>query len=218
VDKSAEQARSSRKSVTLHPLTMALKIGITGGIGSGKTTVARIFEVLGIPVYYADDAAKKIMNEDEQLKKQIIASFGAASYTDGQLNRSWLASQVFADKQKLSLLNSLVHPATIRNSIAWMKSQTTVYSLREAALIFESGVQGQLDYVIGVSAPLDLRIKRTMERDGLSCEQVHERMNRQINETIKMKLCDFVIHNDDKQGVIPQVLRLHEKFLLLGKE
>ena len=197
---------------------MALRIGITGGIGSGKTTVARIFEVLGIPVYYADEAAKKIMNEDETLKTQIIHHFGKEAYTDGKLNRPYLAAIVFADKNKLNLLNSLVHPATIRNSLAWMKSQIAPYSLREAALIFESGVQGQLDYVIGVSAPLDLRVKRAMTRDNLTMAQVHERMDRQINETIKMRLCDFVIVNDDVKAIIPQVMMLHDKLLLLGKQ
>ncbi|HLA53135.1 MAG TPA: dephospho-CoA kinase [Flavitalea sp.] len=197
---------------------MALRIGITGGIGSGKTTVARIFEVLGIPVYYADEAAKKIMNEDETLKTQIIHHFGKEAYNDGKLNRPYLAAIVFADKNKLNLLNSLVHPATIRNSLAWMKSQIAPYSLREAALIFESGVQGQLDYVIGVSAPLDLRVKRAMTRDNLTMAQVHERMDRQINETIKMRLCDFVIVNDDAKAIIPQVMMLHDKLLLLGKQ
>lgn len=190
---------------------MTLKIGITGGIGSGKTTVARIFEVLGIPVYYADDAAKRIMNEDETLKQQIIKNFGEGSYTDGRLNREYLAAIVFSDKKKLAILNALVHPATIRNSIAWMKKQKTSYAIREAALIFESGVQGQLDYVIGVSAPLELRIERAMLRDKLTRQQVQERMDRQINETIKMRLCDFVIINDEKQPVIPQVMRLHDQ-------
>ena len=125
---------------------------------------------------------------------------------------------VFTDKNKLNLLNSLVHPATIRNSLAWMKCQIAPYSLREAALIFESGVQGQLDYVIGVSAPLELRVKRAMIRDNLTMAQVHERMDRQINETIKMRLCDFVIVNDDAKAIIPQVMLLHDKLLLLGKQ
>lgn len=194
---------------------MTLRVGITGGIGSGKTTIARIFGVLGIPVYFADDAARRIMNEDEALKKLIIKNFGDASYIEGKLNREYLALIVFQDKKKLATLNALVHPATIRNSNLWMKNQTGLYAIREAALIFESGVQGQLDYIIGVSAPVELRIDRAMQRDKITREQVLERMDRQINETIKMKLCDFVIVNDTKKPVIPQVLKLHEKLLNL---
>lgn len=195
---------------------MSLKIGLTGGIGSGKTTVARVFEVLGVPVYYADDAARRIMNEDEGLKNEVRKHFGEQSYTNGKLNREYLASIVFQDKKKLAILNALVHPATIRNSVQWMKQQTGPYAIREAALIFESGVQGQLDYVIGVSAPLEMRITRAMERDKLTREQVQERMDRQINETIKMRLCDFVIVNDCRKPVIPQVLKLHERLVALS--
>lgn len=194
-----------------------IKVGLTGGIGSGKTTIARVFEVLGIPVYYADDAARRIMSEDESLKSEIRKQFGDQSYVDGKLNREYLASIVFQDKKKLAILNALVHPATIRNSVQWMKQQTGPYAIREAALIFESGVQGQLDYVIGVSAPLELRIARAMERDNLTRQQVQERMDRQINENIKMRLCDFVVVNDCRRGIIPQVLKLHEKLLGLSR-
>jgi dephospho-CoA kinase len=197
---------------------MCLRIGITGGIGSGKSTVAKVFEVLGIPVYYADEAAKRIMNEDEPLKQLIIQHFGEAAYKNNLLDRQYLASQVFDNKEKLELLNSLVHPATIRDGEAWMHKQTAPYAIKEAALIFESGTQDQLDYIIGVSAPAPLRILRAMKRDGSSRDQVLARMSKQIQEVIKIRLCDFVIYNDEQQAVIPQVTGLHQKLIgLSGK-
>jgi len=192
---------------------MFLRIGLTGGIGSGKSTVAKVFEVLGIPVYYADEAAKRMMNEDEELKQQIIKHFGATSYRNNKLDRAYIASMVFNNKEKLDLLNSLVHPATIRDAERWMKRQTAPYALKEAALIFESGSQNQLDYVIGVSTPAPLRILRAMKRDGSTREQVLARMGKQIQEEIKMRLCDFIIYNDEQQAVIPQVLALHETLI-----
>jgi dephospho-CoA kinase len=197
-----------------HPvfvLNMPLRIGITGGIGSGKSTVAGIFEVLGIPVYYADAEAKRIMNEDELLKEQIIAQFGKDSYAEGKLNNKFLANIVFNNREKLELLNSLVHPATIRDGERWMQQQTTAYAIKEAALIFESSTQAHLDYVIGVSAPEPLRIHRAMQRDNISREAVLARMEKQIQEVIKMRLCDFIITNDEQQLLIPQVIALHQK-------
>jgi dephospho-CoA kinase len=195
---------------------MCLRIGITGGIGSGKSTVAKVFEVLGIPVYYADEAAKRIMNEDEPLKQLIIQHFGAAAYKNNLLDRQYLAGQVFDNKEKLELLNSLVHPATIRDGETWMHKQTAPYAIKEAALIFESGTQDQLDYIIGVSAPAPLRILRAMKRDGSSRDQVLARMSKQIQEEIKIRLCDFVIYNDEQQAVIPQVTKLHEQLIGLS--
>ena len=192
---------------------MTLRIGITGGIGSGKSTVAKVFEVLGIPVYYADEEAKRIMNEDALLKEQLIQHFGPATYPGGKLDRKYLAGIVFKDPAKLELLNSLVHPATIRDGEAWMQRQTTPYAIKEAALIFESGSQSHLDYVIGVSAPDALRIHRTIQRDHITREEVVARMNRQIKQVIKMRLCDFVVVNDEQSAVIPQVLSLHEHLL-----
>lgn len=197
---------------------MILKLGLTGGLGSGKSTVARIFEVLGIPVYYADAEAKRIMSCDPRLKSEIIKHFGVQSYEGDQLNRPYLASLVFENKEKLALLNSLVHPAAIRDSKEWINRQTTPYAIKEAALIFESGSQEYLDYVIGVSAPLHLRIQRAMHRDQLTREQVQQRMSKQIEEVIKMHLCDFVIYNDEVKAVIPQVLELHKKLLVLAKK
>ncbi len=196
-----------------------LRVGLTGGIGSGKSTVAKIFEVLGIPVYYADDAARRLMNTDEELKKSIISEFGNESYVSDQLNRAYIASLVFNDAKKLDLLNSLTHPATIRDAERWMqqiaesRGQTSRYVIKEAALIFESGSAENLDYVVGVYTPLPLRIKRIMDRDHVTRDEVMQRINRQIDEDIKMRLCDKVIVNDEQQLIITQVLQLHEQLL-----
>ena len=190
-----------------------LRIGLTGGIGSGKSTVARIFEVLGVPVYSADDASKRLMAEDPELKKNIINSFGKESYVEGELNRKYLSDQVFNDSKKIELLNSLVHPATIKDAEQWIKKQKAPYVIKEAALIFESGSNKILDFVIGVKSPLLLRIQRTIQRDNVTAEQVEARMKMQMDEEEKLSLCDFIIINDEKQMLIPQVLLLHEKFL-----
>jgi len=194
-----------------------VNIGLTGGIGSGKTTVAKIFELLGIPVYYADDAAKRIMNEDEELKTAIQKQFGKEAYKTGELDRSYLSAKVFTDPFQLEILNSLVHPATIRDARKWMSQQKTSYTIKEAALIFESGSAEHLDYVIGVYAPVKLRIKRAMERNHMTYDDVVQRMNKQLDENMKMKLCDFVIYNDEEHLLIPQVIELHQKLLGLAK-
>jgi dephospho-CoA kinase len=172
-----------------------------------------VFEVLGVPVYYADDAAKRLMNEYEPMKQALIAAFGPETYTSEQLNRSYLSSVVFNDAAKLSLLNSIVHPATLRDAEEWMLRQNHPYALKEAALIFESGAQENLDLVIGVYAPAHLRIQRVMKRDGITRDEVKARMDKQIDEDIKMRLCDYVITNDEQELVIPQVIRIHEKIL-----
>jgi len=196
-----------------------LKVGLTGGIGSGKSTIAGIFEVLGIPVSYADQEAKRVMNEDPWLKEQILLHFGAAAYKEGQLDRSWMAAQVFSRKDKLELLNSLVHPATIRAGEQWMAAQEALaapYAIREAALIFESTGGKGLDYIIGVYAPVTLRLHRTLQRDKVTRDQVLQRMDNQLDEEIKMRLCDSVLYNDDQQAVLPQVLKLHDLLLQLA--
>ena len=190
-----------------------LKIGLTGGIGSGKTTIAKIFELLNVPVYYADEASKRLYHTDKDLISKIKQHFGEDVYTGEQLNRTKLAEIVFNDPSKLDLLNELVHPPTIRDAEEWMQRQTAPYVIKEAALLFESGSAEGLDYIIGVQAPTHYRIKRAMDRDGLSREQVISRANRQIDEEIKMRLCDFVIKNNEQELVIPQVLELHSRFL-----
>lgn len=189
-----------------------LRIGLTGGIGSGKTTVAHIFEALGIPVYYADDASKRIMESDATVKEAILQTFGKEAYKQGRLNRSFLATTVFNDEEKLKQLNSIVHPATIADAIQWMDSRKGPYLVKEAALIFESGSDTYLDKVIGVTAPYEMRIERVMARDGVSRAKVEARMNRQMAEQKKIGLCDYVIINDETQPVLPQVLDLHRKF------
>ena len=197
---------------------MFLRVGLTGGIGSGKSTVAQIFEVLGIPVYYADVAAKKIMNEDEELRSAITNIFGEQAYTNNILDRKYLSSIVFSDPAKLKQLNALVHPATKKDGEAWMQEQTSPYAIHEAALIFEAKVSDRLDLVIGVSSPIELRIKRAMERDKVSREEVLKRMDHQLDENVKMSKCDLVLINDDQQLLIPQVLDLHEKLIALSKQ
>jgi dephospho-CoA kinase len=190
-----------------------LKIGLTGGIGSGKSTVAKVFELLNVPVYYADEASKRLYHTDKQLMADIKKHFGEDVYTKDQLNRSKLADLVFNNPEKLELLNQLVHPPTIRDAEEWMRKQNAPYVVKEAALLFESGSVAGLDYVIGVQAPLYIRLKRAMDRDKVSREQVLNRMDRQLDEEIKMRLCDFIIDNGEQKLVIPQVLELHDRFL-----
>ena len=195
-----------------------LKIGLTGGIGSGKSTVARLFQTLGIPVYYADVEAKRLMNSSPELRQQITAVFGREAYIDNMLNRKYIASVVFDNKEKLSRLNEIVHPATIRDSEVWMQAQQSPYAIKEAALIFESHVNQYLDYVIGVSAPVGLRTRRIMARDGIGEEAVESRMQNQLDEEEKMRRCHFVLVNDETGLLMPQVLALHERFLQISAE
>ncbi|HEY4336710.1 MAG TPA: dephospho-CoA kinase [Puia sp.] len=198
-----------------------IKVGLTGGIGSGKSTVAAIFETLGIPVSYADNEAKRLMNEDAQLREAISREFGAEAYAGGTLNRKYLAAQVFSDPARLETLNNLVHPVTIREGSAWMQQQAALghpYAIREAALIFEARGAGHLNFVIGVFAPVALRIQRTMQRDNTTREAVQQRMRNQIDEEIKMRLCDAVVRNDEQEALLPQVIALHQKLISISKE
>lgn len=193
-----------------------LQIGLTGGIGAGKTTVAKIFTVLGIPVFNADDEAKMLMNNDEQLKKDIINQFGTESYVNNELNRKYIADIVFNDKYKLDLLNTIVHPATIKHYNNWVMQQKSAYVIKEAALMFEAGSANNLQFVIGVFAPKHIRYKRVMQRDNTTKELVEARMKNQIDENIKMKLCDAIIINDEQQLVTPQVLQLHQHVIKIS--
>lgn len=194
-----------------------LLVGITGGIGSGKTTVCKIFEVLGIPVYYADDRAKYLMHSNTALVNSLKETFGEEIYRNNQLDRAVLAAKVFNNKGELERLNSLVHPAVAQDALDWqMEHLDAPYTLKEAALLFEAGSYKALNKVIVVTAPLQLRIDRVTARDQVTAEQVMARINSQWPEEEKVSLADFVIHNDGQQELIPQVLAIHEQLMELA--
>lgn len=201
---------------------MSVIIGLTGGIGSGKSMVAKVFKSLGIPVFNADAIAKEIMNTNAMIKSKLMEAFGNEVYSTTidkngivteTLNRAYLSKLVFSDPFQLEILNAIVHPVTIQAAIDWAAAQSAPYVIKEAALFFESGSANGISKIIGVSAPKSLRIHRVMKRDQCTKEEVEKRMTHQIEETIKMKLCDFVIVNDDQHLVVPQVVALHEKLL-----
>lgn len=190
-----------------------LKIGITGGIGSGKTTACQKFKILGIPTYYADAEAKRLMVEDKILVAQIKKLFGEAAYSaSGALNRKHIATIAFANKSKLALLNAIVHPAVGRDSMRWFREQKKIpFALQEAALMFESGSYKRMDYIITVTAPIDIRINRVMKRDGISENEVRARIESQMDEVEKVKRADFVIHNGPDNNLIQQVVHIYHQ-------
>lgn len=194
------------------------KVGLTGGIGSGKSLVAEIFKLLGVPVLHADDTAKYLMEHDEMLKQDIARTFGQEVYKNGRLNRPFLASVVFGDPAKLEVLNRLVHPATIAYGNNWAKQQKAPYILKEAAIFFESGSYKEMDKMIGVYAPFEMRLQRAMQRDKVTEAEIKRRMDRQMNEEEKMSRCDYIIYNDETRSLIEQVLELHKELLTIENE
>jgi dephospho-CoA kinase len=193
---------------------MTAIIGLTGGIGAGKTTVAKVFKALGIPVFNADEVAKELMQTNPEIKNQLLATFGEQVYlANGTLDKTYLANIVFKDAYQLELLNAIVHPVTIQAAKDWAATQSAPYVIKEAALLFEAGATDGLTAIIGVAAPLNLRIQRVMQRDACSKIEVEQRMRHQISDTIKLKLCDWVIDNNDQDLTIPQVLKIQEAIL-----
>lgn len=190
-----------------------LKVGITGGIGSGKSVVCQVFQTLGIPVFNADQAGRELMETDPALITGIKKLFGEDSYNDNNPNREKISSIVFADKEKLQQLNALVHPAVLQYGAAWMEKQTSPYAIKEAAIFFESGSYKEMDIMIGVYAPEEIRIQRALQREGTTEASIRQRIANQMNEDEKMKRCDYVISNDGNTTIIPQVLQLHKALL-----
>ncbi len=190
-----------------------IKVGLTGGMGSGKSTVAQVFSSLGIPVFYADDEAKKLLDESPKIREKITALFGAEMYADAKLNRKLLASHIFNDKSAIEKVNNIVHPAVAASFEVWSTAQKAFYVLQEAAILFETGGYKRFDKNILVTAPQSVRVNRIIERDKLPEAQIIARMQNQWDENHKIPLADFVILNDGSAMLLPQILRIHEDLL-----
>ncbi len=190
-----------------------LQVGITGGIGSGKSIVCQVFKTLGIPVFNADEAAQYLMQNDTTLIQRIQLLLGDDVYLKGKLQKEKVSDAIFNDPEKLRQLNEIVHPATISYARNWMEQQKAPYLIKEAAIFFESGSYKDMNIMVGVYAPKELRIQRAMSRGNLPLEKVTNIMAKQMDEDEKMKRCDHIIINDGISAIIPQVLELHALFL-----
>lgn len=187
-------------------------IGLTGGIGSGKTMVARIFSMLNVPVYNSDEAGRKITNKDPLVKSSIKEQFGADMYDNqDNLNREKLSAIVFNDSSALSKLNAIIHPAVAHDFKMWCAIQSSPFVIKETAILFEHGLDKQLDGVIVVEAPDDLRIKRVMHRNGITDDAIRQRIQQQLPQDELISRADWVIHNNEEQLLIPQVLEIYSR-------
>lgn len=196
-----------------------LKIGLTGGIGSGKSFIAEIFRKLNIPVYISDLEAKKLMIKNTQIKEQLISLLGNSTYHEnGELNRQFVAEKIFGNNEMVAKINSIVHPVVRADFNQWAEKQVADYVLQESAILFEIGANKVLDKMILVTAPLELRIKRVMERDHLSMKEINKRMENQWKQEKKIELADFIIDNSEEKMLLPQVLNVHEKILKFAQK
>ena len=193
-----------------------MRVGLTGGIGSGKSTVAVFFQELGVPVYNSDSRARELMEENDQLRQAVSRLLGPEAYRESSLNREYIASRVFRDKALLGQLNDLVHPAVRKDFLAWAERQKAPYILQEAAILFENGAYMAFDAMILVTAPEEIRIQRVIERDAVSRESVTERMKNQWKTSQQIPLADFVIENTDLEKTRKQVGRIHRELLQLS--
>lgn len=194
------------------------KVGLTGGIGSGKSTVARVFGVLGIPTFHADEESKLLLAEDEIVRKSVIRAFGTGVYPEGQLDRAALASIVFNDGEALERLNAIAHPAVRKRLGHWMDEQRSPYVLVEAALLVDTGWYRAMDHLVVVTAPEEQRVRRVLTRDSVTEDQVRARMRNQVGEEQRLAVAGSIIDNGGRELVIPQVLALHERFTTLAME
>ena len=193
----------------------SLKLGVTGGIGSGKTTVCKVFSVLGIPVFSADDEAKKIQESDRDLQLKINSFAGRDLFPDGKLDRAGLARLIFSDKELLEKVNSVVHPAVFRSFREWAVNQNSPYSIMEAAILFESGAFKMMDRIVTVVTPMEERIERLVRSKRLSREQIIERIKNQIDDESRIARSDFVIFNSENEMIIPAILGIHDEMIKL---
>jgi dephospho-CoA kinase len=188
-------------------------VGLTGGIGSGKTTVLRMFKELGAGVYIADIEAKKLMHDSNEVKQNVIALFGDEAYLANELNRPFIANIVFKDKTKLERLNNIVHPALRNHFLNFVKNTTHKYVIYESAILFENNNSDFCDKIILVTAPAEVRIKRVLDRDKLTREQIQDRMNNQMSDIAKIEKSDYIIENIELEKTHGKVIELHELFL-----
>ena len=196
-------------------LIHSLKLGVTGGIGSGKTTVCKMFEVLGIPVFYADDEAKKIQDTNPEIREQINLLAGRDLYSAGYLDRSELAKIIFGNKVLLAEINSIIHPLVFSLFEEWVTRQGSPYSVMEAAILFESGAFRMMDRIATVVTPIEERIERLLKGNRMTREQITSRMINQIDDESRIRQSDFVIYNSENDMIIPAVLGIHEEMLII---
>ncbi len=191
------------------------KIGLSGGIGSGKTTVSKVFQTLGIPVFYADDAVKGLYNRHNGLRESMIVLLGPNIYIDNILQTKILADIIFNDRKILQQVNALTHPLVEKSFMEWAEQQQAPYVIQEAAILFESGIAEKMDLTISVSAPEVIKIQRVMKRDNCTEEQIRLRMAEQWSDTERNAKADFTIINNEESALLPQILAIHEKILTL---
>ncbi|MFK7833918.1 MAG: dephospho-CoA kinase [Winogradskyella sp.] len=192
-------------------------VGLTGGIGSGKTTILKCFKSYGVPVYIADDEAKALMHRSKVIRRQLIKLFGKEAYKEDQLNRTYLSSKIFGDRTLLEKMNAIVHPKVAAHFKRWLKKQKGDYVIKEAAIIFENNLESQYNYIITVIADEDLRIKRVMKRDGASEKKIKSIINNQLSDAEKMKKSDFIITNNDLEEAKKQAFEIHNNILEIIK-